>query len=51
MANDFKSDLRLDAGKEVKYMDSCDSAGQSMICGGSKKILAWLDVDFIFERV
>ena len=51
MANGFKSDLRLDAGKEVKYMDSCDSAGQSMICGGSKKILAWLDVDFIFERV
>ena len=51
MANGFKSDLRLDAGKEVKYMDSCDSAGQSMICGGSKKILAWLDVDFISERV
>ena len=49
MANGFKIDLRLDIGKEVKYMDSCDSAGRSMICGGSKKILAWLDVDFIFS--
>ena len=26
MANGFKIDLRLDSGKEVKYMDSCDSA-------------------------
>ena len=51
MANGFKIDLRLDSGKEVKCMDSCDSAGRSMICGGSKKILAWLDVDFIFDRV
>ena len=49
MANGFKIDLRLDSGKEVKYMDSCDSAGRSMICGGSKKILTWLDVDFIFS--
>ena len=47
MANGFKIDLRLDSGREVKCMDSCDSAGRSMICGGSKKILAWLDVDFI----
>lgn len=47
MANGFKIDLRLDSGKEVKYMDSCDSAGRSMICGGSKKILTWLNVDFI----
>ena len=49
MANGFKIDLRLDSGKEVKYMDSCDSAGRSMICGGSKKILTWLNVDFIFS--
>ena len=28
MANGFKIDLRLDSGKEVKYMDSCDSAGR-----------------------
>ncbi len=48
MANGFKINLRLDSGKEVKYMDSCDSAGRSIICGGSKKSLAWLDVDFIF---
>ena len=41
MANGFKIDLRLDLGKEVKCMDSCDGAGRSMICGGSKKILAW----------
>ncbi len=33
----------------MKYMDSCDSAGRSMICGGSKKILTWLNVDFIFS--
>ncbi|MBU5417459.1 hypothetical protein [Anaerobutyricum soehngenii] len=51
MANGFKIDLRLDLGKEVKCMDSCDGAGRSMICGGSKKILAWLDMDFIFDRV
>ena len=49
MANGFKSDLRLDAGKEVTFMDSCDSAGQSMICGGSKKILTWLNEDFLFS--
>lgn len=48
MANGFKIDLRLDSGKEVKCMDSCDSAGRSMICGGSKKILTWLDMGFIF---
>ena len=49
MANGFKIDLRLDLGKEVKCMDSCDGAGRSMICGGSKKILTWLNVDFIFS--
>ena len=48
MADGFKIDLRLDSGKEVKCMDSCDSAGRSIICGGSKKIFAWLDVNPIF---
>ncbi len=51
MADGFKIDFRLDTRKEVKCMDSCDSAGRSIICGGSKKILTWLDVDFIFDRV
>ena len=46
---EWQAVLRLDSGKEVKYMDSCDSAGRSMICGGSKKILTWLNVDFIFS--
>lgn len=51
MADGFKIDFRLDTGKEVKCMDSCDSTGRSMICGGSRKSLAWLDVDFIFSCV
>ena len=48
MANGFKIDLRLDSGKEVKYMDSCDSAGRSMICGGSKKIFDMAERGFHF---
>lgn len=28
-------------------MDSGDSAGQSLICGGMKKFLIWLDMDFM----
>lgn len=28
-------------------MDSCDSTGQSMICGGMKNFSAWLEMNFM----